>query len=53
MNKLYEYRVLRRLSQKSVSKELGISQPFLSMLETGAKKPSREMFDKIEKLIKG
>lgn len=48
MNKLVAYRKKRKMSQEELSLELGISQGYLSKVETGALYPNywflRELF---------
>ena len=48
---LYYERVVNDWSQKGVSKTLGISQPYYSMIENGSRKPSFLLIKKLEDLF--
>lgn len=49
MERLKELRLKKKLSQKELAEELGITQEAVSFLETGKRNPSYELLKKISK----
>ena len=47
------YRQRNKLTQSSMAKKVGITQVFLSLLENGIRKPSKEIALSIEKATNG
>lgn len=48
MNSLKEFREAIRKTQEEMAKELGISKSFYEKIESGERKPGRELIEKIK-----
>lgn len=48
MNTLKEFREAIRKTQEEMAKELGISKSFYEKIESGERKPGRELIEKIK-----
>ncbi len=47
-NILYEYRKTKNIQQEDLSKAIGVSQAYISQIESGKRNPSRRLIEKLE-----
>ncbi|MEC1768304.1 helix-turn-helix transcriptional regulator [Schinkia azotoformans] len=51
MSKLKRLRILSDMSQEELAEKLNVSQAYLSMIENGKRKPSKQVQQKIDEVF--